>query len=430
MDDIDSAALTRDWWRALTAAHDTTISVERWHELLSGLVKEFWAALDAENFDADAGALIGEALANAHLVDEMVPSVSAQVLGRLTQHCDRPDAVLRMAGLTATLGQSHQREVARARAEQGLPVEQTVAQRERAEQDARFRILFDNTAVAIAIGDTDGILLDANSALADMIGVPIGSLQGISVYDFAHPDDRGEIRDLLYDNLVPAREGTVMLDQRLVRADGSVGWMTFAITYVKGSRGHSDHLLAIGADITEQHRLQEELHRQARHDPLTGLANRRYLLERIQDLVSSAKEGDQAGLCFADLDHFKQVNDRYGHGVGDKVLVELAHRLHEAVHSDGCLVSRLGGDEFVALVPPPADADQVSVVANQLLSVFSNPVNVDGYDISVSASIGAVVTPVVGAEADTLLDVADAGLYYAKANGKGRWVLQTMRESD
>ncbi|MFI7665648.1 diguanylate cyclase domain-containing protein [Nocardia sp. NPDC049526] len=417
MDDSQCGALARTWWQTLAAADGMRMPDDFGYNQLSGLIDDLSAAIEAEPFDVTVGSRVGAALSAAQLAQERVPAVSAQVLYRLADYSDRPDARQRLAGLLAALGQGHQSRAQHYSAEQN----------DRDEQDARYRILFDNTAVAIAIGDTNGTLLEANRGLADMIGVPIEALRGISVYDFAHPDDRDDIRAVLYDKLVPAGEGTVRLERRLVRADGSVGWMSFAISYVKGIDGQPDYLLAIGADITEEHRLQLELHKQARHDPLTGLPNRRYLLERIEELIATADESDRAGLCFADLDHFKHVNDRFGHGTGDKVLAAVAARLHDKLHGYDCLVSRLGGDEFVVLIPPPATTDQVTGIADQLLSVFPDPITIDGQQLKVAASIGAVITPIAGANAESLLDAADASLYYAKTNEKGHWVLHSLQ---
>ncbi|WP_406238856.1 diguanylate cyclase domain-containing protein [Nocardia sp. NBC_01009] len=396
-------------------------------QLLAGMIDDLATAVDVDPFDVTVGARVGAALATAQLDDQQVPAVSAQVLYQLADRSARPDAGQRLVGLLAALGQGHQQELDRARDVGSSPLERGFDRADRDERDARFRILFENTTIAIAIGDTDGKLLEANRGLADMIGVPVDALRGISVYDFAHPDDQDDIRTLLYEKLVPAGEGTVSLDRRLVRADGSVGWMSFAISYVKGNGGQPDYLLAIGADVTEQHRLEDELRRQARHDPLTGLPNRRYLLERIDELITTAADGDRAGLCFADLDHFKNVNDRFGHGTGDKVLTAVAARLNDGLSEHDCLVSRLGGDEFVVLVPPPATAAQITVISEKLLSVFSDPITIDGQQLQVAASIGAVVTPIVGANAESLLDAADASLYYAKTSGKGHWVLHTLQ---
>ncbi|MFI6365625.1 diguanylate cyclase domain-containing protein [Nocardia sp. NPDC050630] len=422
MDDSQCAALARTWWQTLAAADGMRMPDDIGYQQLSVLIAELSAALDAEPFDVTVGARVGAALSAAHLVDGRVPTVSAQVLYGLAEYTARPDAGQRLAGLLVALGQGHQAHLDQSRAQHYSTEDSS-----REEQDARYRILFDNTAVAIAIGDTNGTLLEANRGLADMIGVPVEALRGISVYDFAHPDDRDDIRAVLYDKLVPSGEGTVRLERRLVRADGSVGWMSFAISYVKGADGQPDYLLAIGADITEEHRLQLELRRQARHDPLTGLPNRRYLLERIEELIAAADESDRAGLCFADLDHFKYVNDRFGHGTGDKVLVAVATRLHDKLRGYDCLISRLGGDEFVVLIPPPATTDQITAIANQLLSVFPDPITINGQQLRIAASIGAVITPIAGANAESLLDAADASLYYAKTNEKGHWVLHTLQ---
>jgi diguanylate cyclase (GGDEF)-like protein/PAS domain S-box-containing protein len=427
VDDIERAALIRAWWQALATTGAVTTAIDRGQRLLADLIDDFSAALYAEPFDPAAGARIGAALAAAHLIDPSVPVVSAPMLLRLADHSDRTGTEQRLVALLAALGQGHQAWLHELRDRDRPPAGRMGEQTGRDGQDARFRIVFDNAAVAIAIADTDGTLLEANRGLADMIGVPAESLQGVTVYDFTHPDDRDEIRTLLYEKLVPAREGTVKLDRRLVRADRSVGWMSFAITYVRGADGQPDHLLAIGSDVTERHQLQQELHRQARHDLLTGLPNRRYLLERIEQLIATADHDDRAGLCFADLDHFKHVNDRYGHNTGDKALAAVAARLYDSVRGHDCLIARIGGDEFVALIPPPADPGRVTTIASRLLSAFSEPITIDGRCLTVSASIGAVVTPILGANAESLLDAADTTLYYAKTNGKGHWVLHTLQ---
>ncbi|WP_051187476.1 sensor domain-containing diguanylate cyclase, partial [Nocardia tenerifensis] len=292
--------------------------------------------------------------------------------------------------------------------------------------DDRFRAVFDNAAVAIAIVDTDLTLLDANPGLADMIGRPVDALRGASVYDFAHPDDRGYLRTMVYERLVPNGKGTVRLEQRLVRADGSDGWAAFAITFVKGVGRQPDYLLAVGEDVTEQHRLRDELHRQARHDLLTGLPNRRHLLERVEAMIATAGARDRVGLCFIDIDGFKDVNDRYGHGTGDRVLAAIATRLRDSVAERGCPVARIGGDEFVAIVPPPADAADVTAIATGLQAALADPVSIGPLRLRVSASIGAVLTPVADTQAESLLDAADTALYRAKADGKDRWVLHTL----
>lgn len=413
------------WLKALAPCGVTTESAPGARYVLRALTVDLLAALHADRFDASAGAQVGQALVAAGWTDQQVPRVSARVLHRLGDHCRHPDATARLAELLSALGQGHQAGLCEVR---GLDHPHTEPQRTPKEggRDDWFRLVFDNIAAAVAIGDTEGRLLEANSALAEMIGVPAESLQGISIYDYSHPEDQEHIHHLLFDRLIPARSGTVRLERRLVRADGSIAWISFAITFVPGSDGHPDYLLAVGSDVTELHQRHEELHRQARHDPLTGLPNRRLLTERIDELIADAHPGDRAGFCFADLDHFKTINDRYGHTIGDKTLTAVAHRLRGSVRDHDCVLARLGGDEFVVLIPPPADTSRTTVIADGLLSALEDPIVIEGHTVAISASIGVVLTSLAGADTESLLAAADSSLYDAKTNGKGHWVLKIL----
>lgn len=113
-----------------------------------------------------------------------------------------------------------------------------------------------------------------------------------------------------------------------MRADGSIGWMNIGITFVRGTAdGDPDYLVAVGADVTDQYLHQAELHHQARHDPPPGLPNRTHLTETVNRHGATAENGALAGLCFLDLNRFEQINDRFGHTVGDRVLRAIAARL-------------------------------------------------------------------------------------------------------
>lgn len=416
----EHSELVREWSAALHATSGSGPSDPSIDHLLGWLVHDLAHALTTTPFDPDAGARAGAALAAADLPASDVVAASVPVLWALTGAGGDPETTQRMAVLLAKLGEGFGIRRQMLFAPPDAPGQ--TAQR----MDERFRVVFDNAAVAIAIGDTNGVLLNANQALAEMIGVPADDLRGISVYEFAHPEDRERIRRMVYERLVPHKQGAVKLEQQIGRADGSYGWAAFSITFVQGREGHPDYLLAVGEDVTEQHRMREELHQQARHDLLTGLPNRRQLLEWLDSTIRDAGPRDRVGLCFVDLDRFKYINDRYGHGTGDKVLTAVAHRLRDSVAEFDCLVARIGGDEFVALVPPPVDDDRMTEVAERLLGALSDPVHTGGHRLHVSASIGAVVTTVEGGQAEALLDAADTGLYHAKNSGKAQWVLHTM----
>ncbi len=161
-------------------------------------------------------------------------------------------------------------------------------------------------------------------------------------------------------------------------------------------------------------RIEERTRYEALHDPLTGLANRTLLRDRLQHALARRERGATAAL-FVDLDNFKQVNDAHGHATGDTVLVEIARRLHTAVRP-GDTIARLGGDEFVA-VCEGIDVEAALAVAQRLKDAIELPLRADDAEHHLTASIGIALGD---ADPDALLGDADAASYRAKAAGPGR----------
>ncbi|MBJ8343517.1 sensor domain-containing diguanylate cyclase [Antrihabitans sp. YC2-6] len=292
-------------------------------------------------------------------------------------------------------------------------------------RDSRFRVVFEHAAVAIGIGDSDGRIIDANPALVAMLGKSVDALRGAWASIFVHPDDARQFRHRMADELPDSTGGTIRVEARFRRADGSFGWSLFAITRVVGDSAADSYVLAVGEDVTERRQLQLELERQARVDPLTNLPNRLRLQESLETQISAAADDDRVGLCFLDLDGFKKVNDAHGHATGDRLLADLGARLLECAAESGCTVTRLGGDEFVVLVPAPTDLDNVIAVANHLLELVAEPFDVNGRQLAISGSVGVYVPLAANANLDDLLDKADTALYRAKEHGGGVFEIHT-----
>jgi diguanylate cyclase (GGDEF)-like protein len=176
--------------------------------------------------------------------------------------------------------------------------------------------------------------------------------------------------------------------------------------------------------IRQTRRTIQALEQQARHDHLTALPNRVLLRERLTSILHTNDE-DRAGsptggvLLLLDLDHFKDVNDTFGHYAGDRLLEQVAHRLRDNVPANS-LVARLGGDEFAVLVATSAmSAEQAEAIPRDLLALLDRPVLVEGQRLNVAASIGVVHYPADGSDADTLLRRADVAMYVAKRAHSG-----------
>ncbi|MDF1523243.1 MAG: diguanylate cyclase, partial [Trueperaceae bacterium] len=188
---------------------------------------------------------------------------------------------------------------------------------------------------------------------------------------------------------------------------------------------HTDVLRVLAnltSDALGKVEAEVEIQRLAYADPVTGLANRTLLRDRLeQALPLAARSGSLVGVMLIDLDAFKEVNDTVGHGAGDELLRLLAERLAGRVRRYDT-VARFGGDEFVVVVPQVARPEDVQAVAGHVMSAFGEPFVIQGQEFFVTASAGVAVYPVDGEDADTLIKNADLAMYAAKARGKHRHV--------
>lgn len=181
-------------------------------------------------------------------------------------------------------------------------------------------------------------------------------------------------------------------------------------------------LEAANRQLTEKER---ELRKLALQDPLTGLSNRMFLNDRIERAITRARRSnDRVALLLLDLDNFKPVNDIHGHATGDKLLVEIARRISEAVRESDT-VARLGGDEFVILLEDIRETGSMEFILGKLMATIGEPVDLCGRRIGISASIGVAFSPDHADHATQLLERADVELYKAKASGRNRYSIAT-----
>ena len=226
-----------------------------------------------------------------------------------------------------------------------------------------------------------------------------------------HPDDRDRV--LTAHARTHRTHEPLSLEYRLIARDEAVVWVRDDGVVVLGDDGEPLYLQGYLLDITAERELQEQLRLQALFDPLTGLANRAFFHEQLEHAVSIRTENELGtAVVFIDLDQFKQINDQYGHSVGDEVLAILGERLKTVIRA-GDSVARLGGDEFAVLLTSVREPAEPAIVAERLLEQITAPIDVAGRHLSLTASIGIAL----GSTGAELLKQADAAMYRAKSNG-------------
>ena len=292
-----------------------------------------------------------------------------------------------------------------------------LAERRLAALEAELRAVFDASTDAIARYDRNLRYQFLNRAGEEMRRVALADLIGRTDHEVG---GQSEVLDIHVAALERVLASGVHEEIELnFSRDEVERWYHISIAPVVDANGEVDGVLASMRDISELKRAERALMLQALHDPLTGLANRYRLMDRLGEaLVRLNRQPGLLALLFIDVDQLKEVNDTYGHEVGDRVLVDVARRLERVARREDT-VARLGGDEFVLLCDH-ATLD-ISTLADRVVHALAEPYADGELTFPLSASVGAVVTDNFEANAMELLQVADTAMYRAKSGGRNRF---------
>jgi len=316
--------------------------------------------------------------------------------------------------------------------------------------ELRFRALVDNAMDLICSCESgmitfinrSGLGLVGTAHIADVVGQPVTSLFHADYHEiFSDPvaltellgDDRlfparfarhdGSYIDV-HIALTPARGGDgFMLEARDITAHRNAVMSLHQMNQELEQRVRS-RTLELTDEVARRGEMEEQLRQAALHDGLTGLPNRRLLIERLEQAFRRAhRDGNKVGVIFIDLDGFKDVNDAHGHNAGDTLLKNISDQLLNQVRETDT-VARLGGDEFIIAYTDIHEAEEAVLLSQRILSVFSDPLMlIDGVSTNVGASIGIALFPDHGATAAELIKMADKAMYQVKKSGKSAYRL-------
>ncbi|HQZ03371.1 MAG TPA: diguanylate cyclase [Thauera sp.] len=285
-------------------------------------------------------------------------------------------------------------------------------------REAHYRKVFNNIVEGVLVIGPDQHIISVNDAFCQISGHAKEQLIGRDT-DCLCADDQAQ-RSL--QALLRAAAGeTVEGDFDGMRPDGTRYTGYARISTLPDATGAVTERLALIADVTELRRKDHEIWLRANFDTLTGLPNRALVLDRLEQMIRRARRQETCVVVlFIDLDRFKPVNDTYGHEFGDRLLCAVARRL-ERLFREEDTVSRLAGDEFVVLMPGSDCEETAAHAAEKIVHSLSEPFDVDGVQVSISASVGIACFPNHGETPESLIDRADQAMYRAKRGGRSTW---------
>lgn len=279
--------------------------------------------------------------------------------------------------------------------------------------------VFEHSSEGIVVTDSRNVIIEVNSAFERLTGYTKDEVLGKNPSILKSGKHKKEFYKKMYE--VIHTQGFWQGELWNKNKKGDLYAELLSINTIKNENGFITNYVAIFNDITQNKEYQEKMAYLVNYDPLTGLANRRFLLTRLEHAIQVAKRTKKLiALIFVDLDNFKYVNDTLGHDAGDELLLQIVSRLNSIIRESDTL-SRMGGDEFVILVENISYEEDIGALAQKIVDTISPSYTIHKTAVFTSASVGVSVFPNDGESMDVLMKKADMAMYQSKERGKNRF---------
>lgn len=286
--------------------------------------------------------------------------------------------------------------------------------------ESHYRGIIENLQDVYYRADNDGVIVEISPSVEEVMGYRVDEVVGTPMADYYAPSFN---RERVLGALREAGGHLHNYEMQGVNKQGDIRWVSVNIRYVIRD-GETVGVEGTIRDISEKRAYEEKILNLAMCDPLTGIPNRRALIDDLEHALAAARRRDYCGgLLFIDLNGFKPVNDRYGHRIGDALLIAVAVRLNELLRGED-VVYRVGGDEFIVLLPhlegePDRASSDVDKFADKIRSALAEVFEIEDRGIHIGGSVGSVLFPDGDFDSDGLIEQADRAMYEAKHGGLG-----------
>ncbi|MGH3775096.1 MAG: putative bifunctional diguanylate cyclase/phosphodiesterase [Pseudonocardiaceae bacterium] len=410
IDPFSRTELIRAWSDGISSATDQSTPAEDSDAFLRDLLDRLIDALGQAEFCSQPAVEVGSRLVGRGFTGAQSLGATVEILGQalLEQHELRTVEGLsgKVASLLGALASGY-----------------TTALRHRvlAQDEARFREVFDSAPVGMVISRLDGTITQTNGALTEMLHYSPAEFAVREISELFHRDDAA----LLQAAYQALRDGTRERFQnrvKLLAGNGDTTWVALTVTVLRDAAGSPAHHLTMVEDFTDRQLLEQRVRHQSLHDLLTGLPNRLHFAIHLEALLER-KRSAAVMLCKIDLDGFAVVNDGLGQGVGDLLLRSVAGRLQALVAGERAMVARFDADEFAILIEESPTTPTAATLAASINTELSEPVHLAGRGLAVSACVGVVRRTAGETDAKELIRAAEATLHRAQRTGRGQWGL-------